>query len=119
MGRVTAATLVVSLPELGKVSRKEITALVGLAPYNRESGKWSGQRRIHGGRVRARNILYMAALTAIRSNPEIKSFYARLVAKGKPKKVALVAAMRKLLIHLNSKMRSLHNLSTSTRLAAA
>ncbi|MFT5583671.1 MAG: transposase, partial [Cognaticolwellia sp.] len=90
------------LPELGTLSRKQITALAGLAPMNRDSGQFRGQRFIHGGRVRVRNALYMAALVATRFNDHIKALYARLNARGKPNKVALVACMRKLLKHLNA-----------------
>ena len=106
VGRVTAATLASHLPELGELDRKSIAALVGVAPMNMDSGTWSGQRRIHGGRIRARNALYMSALVATRHNDVIRPFYARLRAKGKPAKVALVACMRKLLIHLNARVRS-------------
>ena len=105
VGRITAVTLLATLPELGLLDRKQIAALAGLAPMNRDSGQYNGQRFIHGGRVRARNALYMAALAAIRFNAHIKAFYERLRAKGKPAKVALVACMRKLLIHLNAQMR--------------
>jgi transposase len=106
VGRTTAATLLVTLPELGTLDRGEITALAGVAPYNRESGKWAGKRTISGGRVRARRALYMAALSAIRHNAHLKAAYTRLRSRGKEGKVALVACMRKLLIHLNSLMRT-------------
>lgn len=105
VGRISAATLRVLLPELGTLTRTEVAALAGVAPLNRDSGQASGHRYIHGGREDARNCLYMAALAASRWNPVIQAFYAHLVAKGKRKKVALVACMRKLLIHLNSRMR--------------
>lgn len=105
VGRTTAATLLATLPELGSLGRKAITALAGLAPHNRESGRWQGRARISGGRVRARCALYMAALSAIRFNAEIKAFYEHLRGRGKPKMMALTACMRKLLIHLNSRMR--------------
>jgi transposase len=105
VGRISAATLLVSLPELGTLTRGEIAALAGVAPMNRDSGSWSGQRFIHGGRAQARNALYMMALTGTRWNPVIRERYAYLRSKGKKPKVALVACMRKLLIHLNGLMR--------------
>jgi transposase len=106
VGRVLALTLLGSLPELGLLNRKEIAALVGVAPFNWDSGKLRGKRAVWGGRAHVRAILYMAALVASRCNPVIRSLYQRLCEAGKPKKVALVAAMRKLLIILNSMMRS-------------
>lgn len=106
VGLLSAAVLVAEVPELGTLPRNQIAALVGVAPMTRESGKWSGHRFIIGGRTRARCALYMAALAAIRWNDHLRAFYARLVAKGKPKKVALVAVMRKLIIHLNATLRA-------------
>ncbi|MGH7372668.1 MAG: IS110 family transposase [Candidatus Rokuibacteriota bacterium] len=105
VGDVTAFTLIADLPELGHLDRRKIAALVGIAPINRESGAWRGRRMIAGGRPRVRCVLYMAALTAIRFNPVIAHFYQRLVAAGRPKKVALTAAMRKLLTILNAVVR--------------
>ena len=105
IGRVTAATLLSDLPELGTLSRKKIASLVGLAPFNRDSGALRGRRAIWGGRAAVRAVLYMATVTAIRCNPVIKAFYARLRAAGKPPKVAIAAAMRKLLIILNAIVR--------------
>lgn len=102
VGEVTVLTLLTQLPELGKLSNKEIAALVGLAPYARDSGKKTGRRTIFGGRQQIRSTLYMAALSAIRFNKPIKTFYQRLLTQGKLKKVALVACMRKLLTILNS-----------------
>ena len=102
VGAVTATTLVAMLPELGKLSRGEITALVGLAPFARESGTWKGKRFISGGRIGVRNVLYMAALSAKRCNPAIKAMFERLAGTGKPFKVCLVACMRKLLLMLNA-----------------
>ena len=99
IGPVTAATLVAELPELGRCSR-QIAALVGVAPDNRDSGAWHGRRRIWGGRVRA--ALSMAALTAVRSNPRLRACYQRLLAAGKPPKVALTACLRKLLVICNA-----------------
>jgi transposase len=102
VGDVTSKTLLSQLPEIGTLSDKEIAALVGVAPHACDSGKRKGQAHIRGGRANVRSILYMAALTAIRCNPVIKAFYQRLLAKGKLKKVALTACMRKLLVILNS-----------------
>jgi transposase len=101
IGQVTASTLLAELPELGKLSRNESGALAGVAPYNRDSGDFRGRRTIRGGRVQVRRVLYMAALVAVRFNPILKAFYQRLVAAGKPKKVALTAVMRKLIVLLN------------------
>jgi transposase len=94
-----------ALPELGTLNRRQIAALVGVAPLNNDSGKHRGSRTIWGGRATVRGPLYMATLVATRYNPVIRPFYRRLVAAGKPKKVALIAAMRKLLTILNSMMR--------------
>lgn len=102
VGPTTASTLIAELPELGLLTRKQITSLVGLAPLNRDSGTLRGQRHIFGGRSSVRRVLYVAALVATRFNPAIKVCYQRLLAAGKPKKVALVACMRKLLITLNA-----------------
>ena len=106
VGRVTATTLRVLVPELGTLTRREVAALVGVAPINRDSGTKSGRRYIQGGRRAARRCLYMAALAAGRWNEFIRAQYKRLVERGKKPKVAIVANMRKLLIHLNSRMRS-------------
>lgn len=105
VGPVLARTLLAELPELGSLSGRELSALVGVAPLNRDSGTLRGRRTIWGGRARVREALYMAALVTTRYNPAIKSFYERLIAAGKPKKVALVACMRKLLVILNALMR--------------
>lgn len=102
VGPTTASTLLAQLPELGKLNRKQITSLVGLAPMNRDSGTLRGQRHIFGGRSDVRRVLYLAALVGTRFNPVLKAFYAKLLAAGKPKKVALVACMHKLLIILNA-----------------
>ena len=101
-GPVLALTAIAFLPELGTLNRRELASLVGVAPYNRESGSWSGRRSIYGGRSRMRTALYMACLSGVRYNPELREVYDRLVAAGKPKKVALVACARKLLLILNS-----------------
>ena len=102
VGPVTVTSLLVELPELGRLDRQQVAALVGLAPFNRDSGKFHGRRRISGGRSAIRSVLYMAALTARRSNPLIRAFAQRLEAAGKPFKVVLTACMRKLLVILNS-----------------
>jgi transposase len=106
IGPATVATMIADVPELGPLSRRQISALVGLAPFNRDSGQMRGKRTIFGGRSQVRRVLYMAALTAIRFNEVIKRFYNRLVVAGKPKKVAIVACMRKLLTILNAMVRS-------------
>jgi transposase len=105
VGRITACTLIAALPELGLIDRRSLAALVGVAPVNRDSGSLRGCRAIAGGRAAVRNVLYMAALTAIRWNPAIRAFYARLRDRGRPAKAALVAAMRKLLTILNAILR--------------
>lgn len=102
VGPVLIATLLADLPELGKLRKNQASALVGVAPYDKESGNMKGKRSIAGGRVRVRCALYMATLSAIRYNPVIKECYQRLVQKGKPRKVAIVACMRKFIIYLNS-----------------
>lgn len=102
IGPLISASLLVMLPELGQVSGKALAALVGVAPFNRDSGNFSGRRRIWGGRAIVRSLLYMATLSAIRANPPIRAFYQHLLAKGKLKKVAIVACMRKLLLCLNA-----------------
>lgn len=106
VGIVTVGVLITELPELGKLSHKEITALVGVAPLNRDSGTMKGKRSIWGGRGSVRTSLYMATLTAVRFNPAIKAFYQRLCDAGKLKKVALIACMRKLLIVLNAMLKN-------------
>ena len=102
IGDITAATLLALLPELGQLSNKQISALVGVAPFCKDSGMVKGHRVIWGGRALIRSTLYMATLSAVHHNKPIKTFYLRLVANGKLKKVALVACMRKLLTILNS-----------------
>ena len=105
VGEQLSLTLLAHLPELGALNRREIAALVGVAPFNRDSGTLRGTRTVWGGRARVRAALYMGALVASRHNPVIRDFYQRLVASGKPKKMALVACMRKLLVILNSILR--------------
>jgi len=105
VGNVVARTLIADLPELGRLDRKQIAALVGVAPLNRDSGKMRGKRTTWGGRAKVRCALYMAALVGSRRNPILKAFYQHLVSVGKPKKLALTAVMRKLLIILNAMVR--------------
>jgi transposase len=106
VGPVLSSTLLADLPELGHLNRKQIAALVGVAPFNRDSGRLAGKRMIWGGRAAVRTTLYMATLSATRFNPVIRTFYERLVHAGKPPKVALTACMRKLLTILNAMMHS-------------
>jgi len=106
VGEKVATGLLAHLPELGRLSKKEIAALAGLAPFNRDSGMSRGKRMIRGGRAPVRNVLYMAALVASKYNPSIKRFYERLCAAGKAKKLALVACMRKLLTVLNAMVKN-------------
>lgn len=118
VGKNCVAVLMSSLPELGKLSAKRLASLVGVIPHPRESGQWKGKSFCQGGRMLVRNALYMATLTAVRFEPVFKAFYDRLLAKGKPKKVALTACMRKLLTILNAlvkrneKWDACHHLST-------
>ena len=105
VGEVVSSVLMAELPELGRLNRREIAALVGVAPFNRDSGQFRGTRTTWGGRKSVRSALYMATLAAIRYNPVIKEFYGRLCGAGKAKKVALTAAMRKLLTIINVMMR--------------
>lgn len=105
VGSVTASTLIAELPELGTLDRKQIAALAGLAPYPRQSGKWKGHSTIGGGRKQVCKALFMAAMVAARHNPVLKAFRDRLVAAGKPKKVAIIAVARKLLTILNAILR--------------
>ena len=105
VGPVLAFTLVALLPELGRMSRKQIAALVGLAPYDFDSGKLRGHRSIYGGRMPVRKVLYMAAISACRYNPALKTFHNRLAAAGKKPKVILVAVMRKMITTLNAMLR--------------
>jgi transposase len=102
VGPVVSVTLLADLPELGQLDRKRIAALVGVAPFNRDSGTQQGKRAVWGGRAPVRAVLYMATLVATRRNPVIRAFYHRLLSAGKPKKVALTACMRKLLTILNA-----------------
>ena len=101
IGLLNTSTMLASMPELGRLTDKQAAALVGVAPFDRDSGKHRGTRAIDGGRTRVRNNLYLASLQAVRLNPDHRTFYRRLVERGKPKKVALVAVMRKLIILIN------------------
>lgn len=107
VGEIVSAALVAKLPELGKVSRNQIVALVGVAPFNCDSGYYRGKRRTFGGRKELRDLLHMAALVATRHNPVIRRFYQSLLARGKKKKVALTACVRKLIIILNAMVRDM------------
>jgi transposase len=106
VGPVLSRTLIADVPELGRLSRRQIAKLVGVAPLSRDSGTMRGRRFVQGGRATVRGVLYMAALVATKRNPAIRTFYQRLVAVGKPKKLALVACMRKLLTMLNTIVRT-------------
>jgi transposase len=106
VGQGTQAMLMAALPELGQLNGREVAKLVGLAPLNCDSGKFRGRRMTWGGRANVRSALYMAALSAVRHDPTIKAFYQRLLAAGKPKKVALTACMHKLLTIINAVIRS-------------
>jgi len=106
VGKVLAYTLLSELPELGQLNRKQIAALVGVAPMNRDSGRYSGKRFIRGGRSKVRTVLFVSMMSAIQCHPKIKPMYERLVAAGKPKKVAMVACMRKQLTILNAMVKN-------------
>jgi transposase len=105
VGDTLAYTLLGDLPELGSINQREAAALVGVAPFNRDSGKLRGKRRIQGGRGSIRPVLFMAIMSAVQHNRAIKRFYERLVAAGKHKKVALVACMRKMICILNAMLK--------------
>lgn len=105
VGKVTVSTMLAELPELGTLNRRQISALTGVCPYNRDSGTFRGKRRIWGGRACVRSVLYMATLVAIRHNATLKATYQRLLEAGKLKKVAIVACMRKLLVTMNAMLR--------------
>lgn len=105
IGPIIARTLIAELPELGRLNRKEIAALAGLAPFTRQSGQWHGKSFIGGGRTAVRTVLFMGALVAKQHNPVLKTFFDRLVASGKPKMVALIAVARKLITILNAILR--------------
>lgn len=117
VGQATISTLLAEVPELGKLSGREVSALVGLAPINRDSGVMRGKRTIFGGRPYVRKVLFMAALVATRFNPVIKAFYERLLATGKPKKLAITACARKLLTILNAMAKSGQPFNSALHLA--
>lgn len=105
IGKIASASIISNLPELGYMTNKQAAALVGVAPMNRESGRYKGLRKIQGGRHQVRTVLYMAMMSAIQSNPIFKEIYQRLLAAGKPKKVAIIACVRKMIVILNSMLR--------------
>ena len=113
VGKVLSSTLLAQLPELGMLNRKQIAALAGLAPFNRDSGSMRGSRCIWGGRAQVRRVLYMATVAGVRSNPTIRTFYLRLRAGGKHAKPALTACMRKFLVILNAMLRNKTNWQAS------
>jgi len=117
VGKATISTLLAEVPELGELNSREVSALVGLAPINRDSGTMRGKRTVFGGRPSVRKVLYMAALVASRHNPVIKAFYERLLAGGKPKKLALIACARKLLTILNAIARTRKPFNAALHLA--
>ena len=105
IGKIAAASIISNLPELGYINSKQASALIGVAPMNRESGRYKGKRKIQGGRPQVRTVLYMAMMSAMQSNPVFKTTYQRLLAAGKPKKVAIIACVRKMIVILNSMLR--------------
>lgn len=105
IGKIASASIISNLPELGYMTSKQASSLVGVAPMNRENGRYRGQRKIQGGRHQVRTVLYMAMMSAIQSNPVFKETYQRLVSTGKPKKVAIIACIRKMVVILNSMLR--------------
>lgn len=105
IGKIASASIISNLPELGYMTNKQASALIGVAPINKESGRFKGQRKIQGGRHQIRTVLYMAMMSAIQSNPVFKETYQRLVTAGKPKKVTLIACVRKMIVILNSMLR--------------
>jgi transposase len=105
IGKIAAASIISNLQELGYINNKEASSLVGVAPMNKESGRFKGHRKIQGGRHQVRTVLYMAMMSAIQSNPVLKGTYQRLVAAEKPKKVVIIACIRKMVVILNSMLR--------------
>ena len=105
IGKIASASIISNLPKLGYMTSKRASSLVGVASMNRESGRYKGQRKIQGGRHQVRTVLYMAMMSAIQSNPVFKTMYQRLVTAGKPKKVAIIACIRKMVVILNSMLR--------------
>jgi transposase len=115
VGPILSKTLISELPELGKFDRKKIASLVGVAPFNKDSGRFRGKRRIKGGRADIRSVLYMATVAAIRWNPILRIFYQRLISYGKEKKVAIVACMRKFITILNAMVRDMQPFTATLR----
>ena len=107
IGPKTSVSLLINVPELGRLNRRDVAAIVGVAPHSNDSGTFNGRRRVRGGRKKPRTALYMAALCASRCNPQLKPVYDRLVAAGKPAKVAIIAVARKLLVYLNTQLKPL------------
>jgi len=105
IGKIASASIISNLPELGYINSKQASALIGVAPMNRDSGRYKGKRKIQGGRPQVRTVLYMAMMSAIQANPVFKATYQRLCAAGKPKKVAIIACIRKMIVILNSMLR--------------
>ena len=105
VGKILAASIISNVPELGYITNKQASSLIGVAPIVRESGRYKGKRIIQGGRTQVRTVMYMAMMSAIQCNPVFKTTYERLLAAGKPKKVAIVACMRKMVVILNSMLR--------------
>lgn len=105
IGKIASASIISNAPELGYITNKQASSLIGVAPMNKESGRYKGMRTIQGGRHQVRTVLYMAMMSAIQSNPVFKTMYQRLVAAGKPKKVAIIACVRKMVVILNSMLR--------------
>jgi len=105
IGQITAASIISNLPELGYINSKQASSLVGMAPMDKESGRYKGHRKIQGCRARVRTVLHMAMMSAIQSNVVFKATYQRLVAAAKPKKVAIIACIRKMVVTLSSMLR--------------
>jgi transposase len=105
IGKVAAASIICNVPELGYITNRQAASLVGVAPITRESGRYKGKRMIQGGRHQVRTVLYMAMMSAMQCNPVFKETYQRLLAAGKPKKVAIIACVRKMIVILNSMLR--------------
>ncbi|KJY66357.1 IS110 family transposase, partial [Vibrio nigripulchritudo] len=105
IGNIAAASIISNVPELGYITNKQAASLIGVAPITRESGRYKGKRVIQGGRAQVRTVLYMAMMSAMQCNPVFKATYTRLVQSGKPKKVAIIACVRKMVVILNSMLR--------------
>ncbi|EKO3664102.1 IS110 family transposase, partial [Vibrio metschnikovii] len=105
IGKIAAASIISNVPELGYITNKQAASLIGVAPITRESGSYKGKRMIKGGRMQVRTVLYMAMMSAMQCNPVFKQHYQKLLAAGKPKKVAIIACVRKMVVILNSMLR--------------